>query len=296
MRITHRTIADTVNFNLQRSLSRLERYSHQLSTGKVFDQPSQNPVGTGRVMTYSAAIGRNEQYRLNMGEIRGWLSAGETALNDGLQVLQRVRQLSIYAANSAVSDAERRSLAAEVEGLNRQLMAIANSEFGGLYIFAGHNTLTRPFELDAGGAVQYHGDGGQRRQEISVHQELAMNISGAQAFGPGQEIFNTVAQAAEAMLSNDLPALGGSTLAALDQSIDLLLQNISELGGRSKRVEDVYNNLFAESISLTAMRSGVEDIDIARTITDYRMQESAYQAALATAARMLKPSLVDFLR
>jgi flagellar hook-associated protein 3 FlgL len=296
LRITHRTIADTVNFNLQRSLSRLERYSHQLSTGKAFDRPSQNPVGVGRVMAYSAAIGRNEQYRLNMGEIQGWLESGETALSSGLHVLQQVRQLTIYAANSVVSAAERHSQAAEADGLYRQMVSVANSELNGLYIFAGHNTLTRPFELDAGGVVQYHGDGGQRVQEISAHQEVAMNLSGAQAFGPGQEVFNAVAQAAEAMRNQDLPALSGAVLTDLDRAIDLLLQNISELGGRSKRADDAYNILFGESISLEAMRSGMEDIDIARTITDYQMQESAYRATLATAARMLQPSLVDFLR
>lgn len=295
MRVTHRTIADTVNYNLQQSLSRLERYANQLSTGKVFHKPSQNPVGVGRVMAYMAAINRNEQFRLNMNEVRGWLEASETALYDGLNVLQQVRQLSIYAANSTVSDSERQSIAAEVDGLYQQLLGIANSEFNGLFIFAGHKTVERPYNLDPDGVLHYHGDGGRRVQEISPHQEVVMNINGGQAFGEGA-VFAAVAQVREALLNQDIVSLGGESLAGLDQAIEVFLQNISELGARSRRVDAMSSNLLQESISLKEMRSQVEDIDIAYTITNFRMQENAYQAALATAARVLQPSLVDFLR
>jgi len=295
LRVTHRMIADSVNHNLQRSLSRLEGFSHQLSTGKLFDQPSQNPVAAGRAMALSSAISSNEQFRLNINESRGWLEAGETALYDVLNLLQQVRQQTIYAASGAISNADRQTLASEVEGIYRQLVATANSQHVGLFIFGGHQTLTQPFRLDIDGVAQYHGDDGFRRQEITAHHELVMNLNGDQAFGEGQ-VFEAVARAARAMRDQDLPALSGDTLAGLDQAIDLLLHNIAELGIRARRTENVDHSLFQENIALIEMRSVVEDIDIPYTVTNYQMQANAYQAALATAARIFKPSLVDFLR
>ena len=145
MRITHRMIADTVNFNLQGSLRRLERYSNQLSTGKMFQRPSENPVGVGRVMSYSASIARNEQFRLNMNQSKGWLERTENALQGSLDVMQRIRELTIYGANESLTAEDRRAIAPEVFEFIDHLVGIANTESNGLYIFGGHQTLKAPF-------------------------------------------------------------------------------------------------------------------------------------------------------
>jgi flagellin-like hook-associated protein FlgL len=147
-------IADTVNTNLQRSLRRLEVYSNQLSTGKVFHKPSENPVGVGRVMGYSAAVNRNEQYRLNMNQTRGWLENTEASLRNGLDVLQRVRELSIYGANESLTADDRRAIAPEILEFLEHLIGIANTETNGLYIFGGHQTLSVPYRKEK----VYHAD------------------------------------------------------------------------------------------------------------------------------------------
>ena len=48
--------------------------------------------------------------------------------------------------------------------------------------------------------------------------------------------------------------------------------------------------------SLETRLSGVEDIDLAEVILELQMQEVAYTGALGAAARVLQPSLMDFLR
>ncbi|MGM0651583.1 MAG: flagellar hook-associated protein FlgL, partial [Bacillota bacterium] len=145
MRITHRMIANTVNFNLQSSLNRLEQYSNQLSTGKAFHKPSQNPVGVGRVMGYSASIDRNEQYRMNMNQSKSWLENSEDALHNGLDVMQRIRELAIHGANESLTAEDRRAIAPEVLEFIDHLIGAANTESNGLYIFGGHQTAKEPF-------------------------------------------------------------------------------------------------------------------------------------------------------
>lgn len=148
MRITHRMIAGTVNHNLQRSLRRLELYSNQLSTGLVFQKASENPVGVGRVMGYSASINRNEQYRLNMNQTSGWLQNTESALKNGLDVLQRVRELCINGANEHLTAEDRRAIAPEIREFIDHMLGIANTETNGLYIFGGHQTLSIPYKQE----------------------------------------------------------------------------------------------------------------------------------------------------
>ena len=49
-------------------------------------------------------------------------------------------------------------------------------------------------------------------------------------------------------------------------------------------------------MALTTSLAEIENADLPRTLVDLKMQEVAYQAALAATARVLQPSLIDFLR
>ncbi len=49
-------------------------------------------------------------------------------------------------------------------------------------------------------------------------------------------------------------------------------------------------------LSLTNSLAEIESTDLPKTLVDLKMQETAYQAALAATSRVLQPSLVDFLR
>lgn len=293
MRITHRMIADTVNVNLQQSLHRLQQRSEQLSTGKSFHRPSQDPVGTNRIMRYRDSINRNERYRLNISEAGGWLQATEAALMDGLDTLQRIRELCIYGANGSLAKAELLSIAGEVHEFYRHLVGVGNTEYNGLYIFGGHLTGSPPYREEATG-IEYFGDEGQRLLEISPHQEIVMNLDGERAFG-GVELMKVVTEVHEALTAGDQEALSGQALSGINEGIDLLLECLSEIGARQKRLEVMDDTLFEGDTHLKQRLSEVEDIDIALAITEYMMEEYAYRAALSTASRMLQPSLVDYL-
>ncbi|MFY9115412.1 MAG: flagellar hook-associated protein FlgL [Dethiobacteria bacterium] len=294
MRVTQMMVGDTVRFNLQRSLNRLEKLSNQLSTGKVFHRPSDNPVGVNKSMRYTASIDRNEQYRLNMTECMGWMDATEHALMDGITVLQKIRTLCVYAANDVLTAQERKIIAKEVEELRNHLVGVGNTEFNSLYIFAGHQTDEPPYE-EVAGALAYTGDEGVRRLEISPFQEVVLNLDGVEAFG-GTAIFDDVQEIINRLLADDADYLGNQGLMDIDSGINDFLDGISTVGARIKRVEIMKNALMTENIHLREMRSGVEDIDLALTITEYMMQENVHYAALSTGARTMQPTLIDYLR
>lgn len=294
MRVTQRMVGDTVRFNLQRSLNRLEKLSNQLSTGKVFHRPSDNPVGVNKSMRYTASLDRNEQYRLNMTEAQGWMDATEHAMLDGISVLQSVRKLCVYAANEVLTDQERRIIAQEVQELYNHLVGVGNTEFNSLYIFGGHQTLAPPYQ-EVAGTLNYLGDDGVRNLEISPFQEVALNLDGFEAFG-GTAIFDDVQEIINRLLADDADYLGNQGLMDIDSGINDFLDGISTVGARIKRVEIMKNALMTENIHLREMRSGVEDIDLALTITEYMMQENVHYAALSTGARTMQPTLIDYLR
>ena len=293
MRITHRMIANKVNVTLQQNLRRLQERSEQLASGKLFQRPSQDPVGANRVMRFQDSMYRNDRYRLNIGEAQGWLDATEIALMEGLDILERVGELCTYGANGTLVQAELNAIDEEVYSLYQHLIGVGNREYNGLYIFGGHLTVDPPYrEVD--GELTYLGDQGQRLLEIGPHQEMVMNLNGKRTF-QGTEVMEAVIAVHEALISGNHEVLSGEALGRVNENIDHLLECLSEIGARQKRLEAVDNTLFGADIQLKNRLSAVEDIDLALAYTEYMMEDYAYRAALSTSAKVLQPSLVDYI-
>lgn len=148
MRVTHRMLTQSVSRNIQRNLRMLEKRSNQLSMGRLFDRPSQDPVGTYKVMKITGTgLKRIEQYRRNIGEGISWLTITEGALAEAIDVLQRLRELAVYTANEIFAPTDRRMVAPEVEQLLHHLIGLGNTELTGLYIFGGYQTQSPPYKV-----------------------------------------------------------------------------------------------------------------------------------------------------
>ncbi|MNI64626.1 flagellar hook-associated protein FlgL [compost metagenome] len=70
----------------------------------------------------------------------------------------------------------------------------------------------------------------------------------------------------------------------------------AETGARTNRVELMQNRLESEDFSLTKLQSKTEDADIAEVIIQSNIASNVYQASLATGAKIITPTLVDFIR
>lgn len=302
MRITHRMMAQSVTRNLRNNLASLDRKATQLSMGRLFDRPSQCPVGAYKVMRITGTgLFRNEQYRRNIGEGITWLTVTEDALADTIDVMQRLRELAVSTANGTLSPEDREMVSPEVKQHLEHLISLGNTEVNGLYLFGGYQTQAPPYTTTVVGelfTVDYEGDDGQRKAEITPGQELTFNLTGSEAFGEtesGEDLFKIVNDMYEALMNDDGELLGSDILQGLDQHLDNLLQCRAEVGARMERLWSTEERLVNEYIHLKEFRSKIEDIDVAEAIMEFNMQENAYRAALSTGARMIFPSLVDFL-
>nr|WP_276531875.1 flagellin [Brevibacillus invocatus] len=85
-------------------------------------------------------------------------------------------------------------------------------------------------------------------------------------------------------------------LGALDRQIDNVLSVRATLGARMNRMELMAQRLSDQNLDITKLKSENEDADAAEVITKLRTQETVYQAALGAGARILQPSLMDYLR
>ena len=75
-----------------------------------------------------------------------------------------------------------------------------------------------------------------------------------------------------------------------------LLTRNSEIGGRVNRLDLLESRYEQDEINYERMRSDAEDVDAAEVIMHLKMAEAIYQAALSAGARIIQPTLMDFLR
>jgi len=97
-------------------------------------------------------------------------------------------------------------------------------------------------------------------------------------------------------LRNDDQTGTGPLLGTLSNAIDHLLNARASVGARSIRLESTLNRLDDLEISFTKLLSEVEDADITKLATELATQENNYKASLMASARIIQPSLLDFLR
>ncbi len=110
-----------------------------------------------------------------------------------------------------------------------------------------------------------------------------------------RDTLQTLSLLQEALQKNDLPALQ-NLLLSIDESFQQLLNLRTEVAARTNRVALVENNLIELGLSRTALLSTLEDSNTVEAFTRLSQQEVAFQAALATTARIIQPTLLDFLR
>jgi len=116
----------------------------------------------------------------------------------------------------------------------------------------------------------------------------------------GYDVFSDIFKAVEnletAIETDDTEALSGQVLADIKNATSTVLKYRAQIGARSNRLEATVLRLDANEVDYKAQLSNIEDIDLAQMITDLKMEESVYRASLSVGARIIQPSLVDFLR
>lgn len=295
-RITQRSVSQRTTSNLQMSLRRLAVTQDRLSSGKQMSRPSDNPVGTVSALRLRSGIRQTEQYVRNAEDGLGWLSSADNTLTSSLNQIRRVRDLTLQAANGANGEGERRAMAVEILAIRDSLIGLANTQHLGRPIFGGTADGETPY--DTTGSYQIIGAAatGVVERTVAPGERVQVNMTGPEVFGTEPDnLFMTLTAVADDLLANDTSTIS-THLDNLDARMRGVTDALGEIGARYNRVETMKGRATEQVVTLKSSLSEVEDIDLPATIMDLQLQETAYKAALSATARVLQPSLVDFLR
>jgi flagellar hook-associated protein 3 FlgL len=297
-RVTTSTGARLMLANLQANYSKLTLLQTQIASGKQLQKPSDGPARVITALDYRAQLARGEQLDRNTDDAQGWLGNADSTVSTAVDYMQSARTLALQGLNGSADPGAREAIAAQIRALRSGLLQLANSKYQDRPIFAGTVDATTAAYSATG---VYQGNAGAVNRTIAPGVTVQVNVPGPQVFGtPNAAPYSGDVFQALDQLANDVQAgnTAGATagLTALDFSRTRMQQALGGVGAKEKRIEDVKSRNADITLENRTALSDVEDIDLPKTLIDLQSQQVAYQSALAVTAKVIQPSLLDFLR
>jgi flagellar hook-associated protein 3 FlgL len=143
------------------------------------------------------------------------------------------------------------------------------------------------------------GENGKVLQDLGIIQAgdatPPLNIaSGASKFGGS--VFDVLIRLRDNLFQGNQEAIGGAGLGGIDNAIKNMVSNVAEIGAKDNRLDMTAKRLNDEIPEVTDMNSKEVDLDLTQAITDMKMLEYTQKAALDVTARIIRPTLLDYLR
>lgn len=300
MRVTNSMMANNLNYNLNQNLRRLERIQTWLATTKYINRPSDDPSGIVNTLRYTSYMTEAGEYLNKIAEARNFLNSTDSALANVTEILHRANDLTIQGINSTSSVASRQAIAAEMRQMQDQIRVIANTTFGSKHIFAGTNVTEAPLQNDPNtGDEIWTGNDSEMYLEIGPGTTIPINSTGRELFFNNDPdnlgIYQLLEKIAEDLENGDVAALS-QDLGLIQERLDGIVQERAVIGAKVNRLDLQETRLENTRINYEELLSKNQDADLAEVIMQLKMQESVYRASLAAGARIIMPSLVDFLR
>ena len=304
-RVTNLTMSANALRTLQTQQSRLSELQDKATTLNKISRPSDDPAATAKALETRSLLAATAQYGRNIDDGNTWLTAADSALEQATNVMHRIKDLTVLAGNGSLNQSGKDAIALELEALNKDLVSVANSKHLGRNIFAGNSDADGAFTpgtprdpanpADPGTPPVFQGTGlSPVERRISATQTVRVDADGGAIFGSDAgSVFATVANiAAQLRSGGDIT----SQLAPLETSFKNIVNGRAEIGTRQAQLERAGTVNTELEATLDAQRTGIEKADLGSVIMDLKLQETNYQVALAATARVLQPTLMDFLR
>lgn len=317
MRITNKMMANSFMTDMNSNLQNLNKIRQQLTSGKNFSKPSDDPAGVIRSMQLYTGIDANKQYNKNITNVTNWLDVTDTALGQIGDQLQKIREKLNEAGNPGFGETERKALKDEINGIIGSISQTLNTSFDGKYIFSGTRVTGKPTSVtkdaNKNSSIDYiNRDGSDHlneeeakqmkeklKAEISEGVIMEYNVTATEILEGEvdlRDLLKNIVDNLDSSEQDDINELYGKNLGDIDKVLDNVLRIRAEVGAKQNRMDAAKKMNTETNFNMTEILSGIEDIDIVEKNMEYAILQSVYISSLQTSAKVLQPTLMDYLR
>src|SRR5208282_1218053 len=269
----------------------------QISTGKSVNEPSDNPTAAALLVENNDQATFNSGYLQSISAVQGQLSTASATLASVTTALQQALSLGVGAANDTVNASDQAAIVAQLQGIQTQLVSLANTAYEGNYIFAGTATNAAPYVVNpsdpSGSGVTYNGNNDVNQVSIGNGYQLAVNLPGSQLFSAtGNSVFLAVNNLIQAVQTNN--GIGTAVNAVSAASSYLSAQTVF-YGNAIDQTQSESTYLNAAQLQISQQQNTLGGVDMAAAATSLSQTQTDSQAALAAIGKLAQDNLFNYL-
>ncbi|MFJ8064188.1 flagellin Hag [Psychrobacillus sp. NPDC096426] len=259
MRIQHNISALNTHRNLTANQGSSAKNLEKLSSGFKINRAGDDAAGLAISEKMRGQIRGLDMASKNAQDSISLIQTAEGALNETHDILQRMRELSVQAANDTNVTADRDSIQAEITALTSEIDRIAgNTEFNTQKLLDGKFSA-KTFHIGAN-------SGQSIKLSITTMDSKALGVSGG-------------------AIKVDKASTASKSIDTINLAIEKVSKQRSNLGAVQNRLEHTINNLGAASENLTAAESRIRDVDMAKEMMNFTKNNILTQAAQSMLAQ-----------
>jgi flagellar hook-associated protein 3 FlgL len=299
MRVTTSTVSANIVLQIQQLSAQQTRLQTQVATGQRIFQPEDDPAAVGRVLNLESEQRQVAQFARNASHALELTQASFSGLRELKKVADRATELGTL--GSGVSGAlASTTYASELNQLVEHALELANSRSRNDYLFGCTAVDAPPFAAtrDAAGKVTGVAYGGTSTAAaaIQISETASLTPTTDRTTNLGLRDFINQLVALRDALDGANPTAIATAQGALLANENQIVSALAEHGGVQTRIEATQSQLQDRVDNLESLVSGETDTDVPSTIVKLNQAQLAYQAALQSAANIMKISLLDFVR
>jgi len=280
---------------LQMNTQQQDQALQQVSTGQKLNSLSDNPSAAATLVNLRMQSDSDTQYLQNISSLTGSLNVANSALSSVVEALTAAQSVGVEGADSTLNDSNRQALAQQIQGIQQEILGLANTSYNGQYLFSGTATNTQPYVADSSAAsgVTYNGNSGTNSVEISEGQAMPINLPGSQMFSNATtNVFQSLQDLSTALTTNG--NISGATKEVQD-ALNYVSTQQTFYGNSVDRLNNAQTFLTQEQTQLTETESTALDADMATAVTDLTQAETTQQALVQAGAKVSQTNLFDYL-
>jgi flagellar hook-associated protein 3 FlgL len=303
MKISTSFLFDRATERMSTIQNKLATTQAQLAVSKQILSPSDAPDQAAAIQRLKGELQRQESHGRTLEVAMRRYTSEETALSASNDVLIRMKELGLQAANDTLAPDDRKTIGVEMKALRDQLLSLGNTrDDSGNYLFSGTRVNTPAFAEDTNGHVQYLGDQTQTRIPAGVERTVQFTRAGTDVYSRvvrenGQSVgfFDALDQMITAI---DESATGGiqQGVSDLTQMHNNLTLSQAQNGSDQIVVQSQLDVLDETALRLKSTLSEIEDLDYAEAVTRMNKEMMALEAAMGSFAKISSLSLFDYIR
>ena len=324
MRITNASMVRSHLYDTQNNLTNMSKINQQISTGKVINTVSDDPHKAIKIMNINNEIKYTEKYNYNIDESVGWMNTTDGALDNVGNLLGEIKETILKVGNGTYSQNEMKSLNEDMNEKIKQLADTLNSTHGGKYLFGGSSvddapitvienpdgTVKLEFSKDKNGQTIPNTD--DLKAEISSGVNLDYNISIGELFNITDEngktinlldeinnlstLMNDIANGDEQTAAKAKETLLNDTKGKIDTLFDHVVNERTSLGVRLSTAEKIKELNDEDILNIQDVLSKTQDTDVVEKFIELKSAEMIYQASIQVGAKLIQPTILDYIR